>query len=104
MGYRRLRAVGQELQMGGHGGGGAGWPARRTSLSHLVGQPLSEGPQWTGPGLRPEGKIPSTGRRWPLAKITGARPQCLRFPTRLPAKVVQATVHFFTRLEVCKNY
>ena len=103
MGYRQLRAVGQELEVGGHGGGGAGWPARRTSLSRLVGQPLSGGPRQTRPGPRPQGKIPSTGRRWPLAKIAGARPQCLR-STRLLAKVVQATVHFFTRLEVCKNY
>lgn len=33
-----------------------------------------------------------------------SQPPCLLSPTGLPAKVVQATVHFFTRLEVCKNY
>ena len=57
-----------------------------------------------GLGLQPEGLRGSAGRKRPLAEIAAPQPPCLHSPTRLPAKIVQATVHFFTRLEVCKNY
>lgn len=39
---------------------------------------------------------------WPRPPVPGL--SAFRFPTRLLAKGVQATVRFFTSLEVCKNY
>lgn len=76
----------------------------RASLSHVSGAAFI----WTAtgavPGLKPEERCPrETGSGfWPRSPVPGL--SAFRFPTRLLAKVAQATVHFFTSLEVCKNY
>lgn len=68
------------------GGGEAGWPALGTSLSRLAGQPFSGLPQRTGLGPRPEGKILSTGRKWPLAEMARSRPRCLPLSHKAPGQ------------------
>lgn len=47
--------------------------------------------------------MPGRGRKRPLARLPVPGLSAFRFPTRLLAKAVQATVHFFTSLEVCKK-
>lgn len=50
------------------------------------------------------GKMPGRGRKQPLARLPVPGLSAFRFPTRLLAKAVQATVHFLQAWRFVKNY
>lgn len=49
-------------------------------------------------------RILGKDRKWLLAQIACAQPQRLPLSHKAPGQVVQATVHFLTRLDISKTY